>query len=89
MRRCRKKRINPCLSIQTSLLDSFKSSSETHVSPHVFLDIGDDDPNDLPTVQEVVPSEIVICVSHLIYYVHFLIYPFLDQIIGSIRQILK
>jgi hypothetical protein len=40
------------LSRQTSVLDFFKSSSGTHESPLVLLDIGDDDPDDPPTVKE-------------------------------------
>jgi hypothetical protein len=43
------------LSRQTSVLDFFKSSSETRVSPPVLLDIGDDDPDDRPTVPKEVP----------------------------------
>ena len=35
-----------------SVFDFFKSSSGTRVSPPVLLDIGDDDPDDRPTVQE-------------------------------------
>jgi hypothetical protein len=62
------------------MLDSFKSTSETYVSPSVLLDIGDDDPGDLLTVQEKVPfPEIVICLSDIIYYINFSIY-FLDKI---------
>jgi hypothetical protein len=40
------------LSGQTSLLDFFKSPSGTVVSSPVLLDTGDDDQDDLPTVQE-------------------------------------
>jgi len=62
MRRFRRTKINLCLSIQSSMLDSFKSTSETYVSPPVLLDIGDDDTGDLLTVQEKVPfPEIVTC----------------------------
>jgi hypothetical protein len=48
----RKKRSS---SHQTSVLDSFKSSSGTHASPVVLLDTEDDDPDVLSTVQEEVP----------------------------------
>ena len=41
---------------QTSALDFFKSSSWTYASPPVLLDIGDDDPDDQPAVQEEVPT---------------------------------
>ena len=37
---------------QTSVLDSFKSSSGTLASLPVLLDIGDDDPVNPPTVPE-------------------------------------
>jgi hypothetical protein len=37
---------------QTSVLDSFKSSSGTLASSPVLLDIGDDDPFNPPTVPE-------------------------------------
>ena len=40
------------LSGQTSSLDFCKSPSGTVVSPPVLLDTGDDDQDDLPTVQE-------------------------------------
>jgi hypothetical protein len=38
-----------------SVLDSFKSFSETHASSPVVVGIGDDDPDDQPAVQEEVP----------------------------------
>jgi hypothetical protein len=40
---------------QTSVFDFFKPSSGTRVSPPVLLDTGDDDPDDMMTVQEEVP----------------------------------
>jgi hypothetical protein len=40
------------LSRQTSVLDFFKPYSVNRASPPVLLDIGDDAPDDLPTVQE-------------------------------------
>ena len=40
------------LCCQPSMLDLFRSSSGTRVSPPVLLDIGDDDPYDLPAVHE-------------------------------------
>lgn len=50
------------------MLDSFKSSSEIYVSPPVLLDIDNDDPGDLLTVQEKVSfPEIVTCLSDIIY----------------------
>jgi hypothetical protein len=50
------------LSRQTLVLDFFMSSSGTCAIPPVLLDIGDDDPDDPPTVQEEVPlSYIAIC----------------------------
>ena len=68
MRKCRRTKINLCLSTQTSMLDSFKSSSEIYVSPPVLLDIDNDDPGDLLTVQEKVSfPEIVTCLSDIIY----------------------
>ena len=68
MRRCRRTKINLYLSIQTSMLDSFKSNSESYISPPVLLGIGDDDPGDLLTVQEKVPfPEIVTCFSDILY----------------------
>ena len=44
------------LSCQTSVLDFFRSFSETRASPPVLFDIGGDDPDDPPAVQEEVPS---------------------------------
>jgi hypothetical protein len=38
------------LSRQTSMLDFFKEYSETRASPLLFLDIGDDNPDDTPTL---------------------------------------
>jgi hypothetical protein len=43
------------LSCDNSVPYFFKSSSGTRASPHVMLDIGDDDPDNMPTVQEEVP----------------------------------
>jgi hypothetical protein len=43
------------LSHQSSWLDFFKSSSGTHASPPVLLDIGGDQPDDPLAVQEQVP----------------------------------
>jgi len=40
------------LAHQASLYDFFKSSSGTHVLPPVMLDIGNEDPDDLPTIQK-------------------------------------
>jgi hypothetical protein len=71
------------------MFDSFKSSSETYVSPHVLLDMGDDDPGDLLTVQEKVPfPEMVTYLSDIIYYINFSIYLFffLDKPLGSFSQ---
>ena len=63
------------------MLESFKSTSETYVSPPVLLDIGDDDPGDLLTVQDKVSSpEIVTYLSDIF---------FLGQTIGVILPILK
>jgi lipopolysaccharide biosynthesis regulator YciM len=60
------------LSHQTSALDSFKSSSGTHASLPVLLDIGNDS-DDPPTVrEEVSPPSIVICLS-VHTFVNFLI----------------
>lgn len=38
---------------QTSVLDFLKSSEGTRTAPCVALDVGEDDPGDLPAVQEV------------------------------------
>ena len=43
------------LSRQTTVLDFLKSSVETRASPFVLLDIGDNDLNNQPIVQEEVP----------------------------------
>jgi hypothetical protein len=43
------------LSRQTTVLDFLRSSVETRASPFLLLDIGDDDPNNQPIVQEEVP----------------------------------
>ena len=48
-----------------SLLDFFMSPSETVASPPVLLDTGDDDQDDLPTVQEKVLTSSSFC--HFIY----------------------
>ena len=49
------------MSRQSSVLDFFKSSSETSASPHVLLGIGDGDPDDRPTVpEEVSPPHVVV-----------------------------
>lgn len=71
------------------MIDSFKSTSDTYVSPPVFLDIGDDDDDarDLLTVQEKVSfPEIVTCLSYIIYYINFSIHLFLDKSLGSFSQ---
>jgi len=46
-------------------MSDFKSSSGTHASPPVLLEIGDDDPDDRPTVKEEVsrPLKILSLVS--------------------------
>jgi len=44
------------ISCQISVLDFFKSSSGTLSLPPVLLNIGDDDPDDWPTVKQEVPS---------------------------------
>ena len=38
------------------MLDFFKSSSETSASPHVLLNVGDDDPYDRPIPEEASPA---------------------------------
>jgi hypothetical protein len=59
------------LSRQSSVLDFFKSHSETHASPLVLLDIRGDDPNDPCTVkEEVPPPHVVICFSDFIFLVN-------------------
>jgi len=40
---------------QTCMFDFFKSSSATRASPPELLNIGDDDSDDTPSVQEEVP----------------------------------
>ena len=88
MGRFRRTKINLCLSIQTSIIDSFNSTSDTYVSPPVLLDIGDDDTGDL-TVQENVPfPEIVTCLSDVIYYKNFSICLYFGQTIGIILPVL-
>ena len=52
-------------SCQSSVLNLFKSSSGSSASPHVLLDIIDNNPDDPPTVhKEFLPPEILICLSH-------------------------
>ena len=48
----------------TSALDYSHSSSETQSSPHVLLDIGNNDTDDPPTVQEEVPP----LISSLVFF---------------------
>jgi len=43
------------LSCQTSLFRFFKTSPGAYASPPVLLDIGDDDPDDPPAVQDEAP----------------------------------
>jgi len=54
-----------------------------------LLDVGDDDPGDLLTVQEKGPfPEIVTCLPDKIYYIKFQYIFFFGQIIGIILPIL-
>jgi len=49
-----------------------KLSSETSSSQPVFFDVGDDDPDESPTVElEVLPPEIFMCLSDYIISVNF------------------
>jgi len=52
------------LSRQTLVLDLCKEYSETRASPLVFVDIGDDNPDDTPT--DVLPPQIIIWWLYLI-----------------------
>jgi hypothetical protein len=44
-----------CLSCHTAVLDFFKSSTGTHLSPPALLDVGDHVSDDMMTVQVEVP----------------------------------
>lgn len=70
------------------MIDSFRSNSETYVSPPVWLDIVDDETGNLLTVQEKVPfPEIVTCLTDIVYYINSSIYLFfLDKSLGSFSQ---
>jgi hypothetical protein len=54
-------------SYQRSVLDCFLSSSGTRSSPLVLLDIGHDDPDDLPIVQEYVLFPYIAVCCHISY----------------------
>ena len=54
---------------QTSVLDFFTSTSRTHASPPGLLHVPENDTDDLPTVQEEVPSAcIVTCFVIFCYF---------------------
>jgi len=58
------------LARHSSLLDSVKLSLRTHASPPVMLDVGDDNSDDLPTVEwEVLFPYIFVC--HAVLFVNF------------------
>lgn len=57
------------LSCQAVGFDFFRSPSGPHASPPVLLKSGDDDPGDLPIVQEEVhPPSTVICLLDFIFF---------------------
>lgn len=53
------------------MLDSFKSPSATCTSKSVLLDVGDDDSDDMPTVQEEKLSPETVPACHFIFCTFF------------------
>jgi hypothetical protein len=53
------------LSCQTLLLCFFSTSPGARASPPILLDIGDDDPDDLPAVQDEVPPALSFTFSYM------------------------
>jgi hypothetical protein len=69
------------LACQASLLGFFSSSADDHVSPSVMLEVGNDDPDYLPTIQKC-PILKLSFVCHFIVYVIFF---FLNENVAGIR----